>query len=203
VDVLASKYRIPVYVTGNTLLNCRFNIDQDLIRYFKAHEEINVGELSVVGFPKLHDANDPHSFYVKLGKIKVAVLTDIGKPCVNVVNSLADCNAAFLEANYDEQLLETGNYPAYLKKRIRSNVGHLSNTQALELFLKTRGPQLTHLILAHLSKENNCPILVKDLFESKAENTRVVVASRDRESEVFEITGKYVKVGQLNIFEEA
>ena len=70
-----------------------------------------------------------------------------------------------MEANYDEEMLEKGPYPFHLKKRISSDVGHLSNKQAMELFVQHRSPKLSHLLLSHLSKENN--ILLKELKSSE------------------------------------
>lgn len=80
-----------------------------------------------------------------------------------------------------------GNYPYYLKQRISGDDGHLSNTQALELFTKHRSSLLEHLILAHLSKNNNSPELVERLFSQQAGSTRITVASRYQETAVFSI----------------
>jgi phosphoribosyl 1,2-cyclic phosphodiesterase len=82
-------------------------------------------------------------------------------------------------------MLNKGNYPYYLKKRISSDNGHLSNTQALELFMKHKGKQLSHLILSHLSKNNNSADLVSRLFNEKAGDTKVIVASRYGETPLF------------------
>ena len=115
------------------------------------------------------------------------MFTDLGFACEKLIDHFSKCHAAFLEANYDEEMLEKGHYPFYLKKRIRSEHGHLSNAQALELFLKHRSPFLSQLILAHLSKENNSPLLVEEIFSAQAGETKITVASRYEESEVFMI----------------
>ena len=86
---------------------------------------------------------------------------------------------AFLEANYDDELLENGRYPYHLKRRIRGGNGHLSNKQAAEAFYNPFGqPHLSHLLLSHLSKNNNDPDLVQQLFDAICGDTKVVVASR-------------------------
>ena len=82
----------------------------------------------------------PYSFIIGCNGVQVGVFTDIGKPCEHVIRHFKLCHAAFLECNYDEQMLENGRYPYHLKKRIRSEKGHLSNDQALELF-KSHRPQ--------------------------------------------------------------
>jgi len=188
VAVLSAKFKLPVYITTATLQNSRLSLHEDLIRTFNANEEVSIGELFVKPFPKFHDASDPYSFIVSNNEIKIGVLTDIGSACENVINNFKQCNAAFLEANYDEDMLENGNYPYYLKSRIRSDKGHLSNKQALEIFVDHKPEFMTHLLLSHLSKDNNDPQLVHDLFLKHAQNTTIVVASRYNESPVFRIT---------------
>jgi hypothetical protein len=79
-------------------------------------------------------------------------------------------------------MLLQGSYPAHLKARIRGGNGHLSNTQALELFKKYRPAFMSHLVLSHLSKNNNCPKLVSSLFTQHARGTEIVVASRYQET---------------------
>jgi phosphoribosyl 1,2-cyclic phosphodiesterase len=115
----------------------------------------------------------------------VGVFTDLGTVCDHVAHHLRQCHAAFLEANYDDRMLEEGRYPLYLKQRIRGAEGHLSNLQALDLFLEHRSVNLKLLVLSHLSAENNDPQKVNDLFSPYANGTRIAVASRYEESEVF------------------
>jgi phosphoribosyl 1,2-cyclic phosphodiesterase len=117
----------------------------------------------------------------------VGVFTDIGAPCEHLIRQFGECHAAFLEANYDEQMLEQGRYPYYLKNRVRGGKGHLSNKQALELFTTHRSPFMSHLVLSHLSENNNCPKLVRELFTQHANGTEIVVASRYEETAVYHI----------------
>ena len=99
------------------------------------------------------------------------------------------CHAAFLEANYDDDMLQNGKYPHHLKKRISGDKGHLSNFQALTLFMEHRPPFMTHLILSHLSKDNNHPDIALKLFSNVAGSTEIVVASRYEATAVYEIIG--------------
>jgi len=187
IPVLARKYKLPVYITYVTLQNSRMDFSGVDVIPFRAYEPVSIGQLAVTGFPKFHDARDPHSFIVAYNAIKVGVFTDIGAPCEHVIHHFKQCNAAFLEANYDEGLLDRSYYPYYLKQRIRGGKGHLSNEQALNLFMDHRPEFMSHLLLSHLSKNNNCPDLVKELFSLNAETTEVIVASRYEETPVFEI----------------
>jgi phosphoribosyl 1,2-cyclic phosphodiesterase len=184
--VLAKKYNLPVYITNNTLRNGVY-VNRALVHDFRAYEPVTIGGLEVNAFPKLHDAADPYSFVVSHDGIKVGVFTDIGRACENLIYYFGQCHAAFLESNYDEHMLEVGGYPYYLKKRISSDRGHLSNKQALELFLEHRPAFMSHLFLSHLSKNNNCPKLVGELFNSNAGGVKIVVASRYEETAVYTI----------------
>lgn len=188
IPVLAAKYGLPVYITTNTLRNCRFRLEKKLIHTFQANVPVAIGELLVTAFPKFHDAVDPYSFVVTSGNVRVGVFTDIGAPCQHLTHYFQQCHAAFLESNYDEVLLEKGKYPYYLKNRIRSGHGHLSNTQALTFFKAHRPAYMSHLILSHLSNENNCPKLVYDLFSEHANDTEIIVASRFEATPVYTIT---------------
>ncbi|MGY0040326.1 MBL fold metallo-hydrolase [Pedobacter sp. NJ-S-72] len=188
-NVMAKKYRIPVYITPGTIGNSKLELPEDLVNSFSSHQVIPIGSLQITCFPKIHDAAEPHSFMVSCGDIKVGVFTDLGIVCEQLTLHFKQCDAAFLETNYDEELLQNGNYPYYLKKRISDGFGHLSNKQALELFTTSRPANLTHLLLAHLSKDNNNPLLVETLFKEHAQDTMIIVASRDMETPLFTISG--------------
>ncbi|MGC4100729.1 MBL fold metallo-hydrolase [Ferruginibacter sp.] len=187
VSTLAHKYSLPVYITQLTAKHGPRLIGH-LSRSFKANEPIAVGELLVTAFAKQHDAADPHSFIISYNNTTVGVFTDIGIACENVLHYFKQCHAVFLEANYDEDMLENGRYPIHLKNRIRGGEGHLSNKQALELFIQHRPPFMTHLLLSHLSKENNTPELAEKLFHTHAGAIEVVVASRYTATDVYTIT---------------
>jgi phosphoribosyl 1,2-cyclic phosphodiesterase len=188
VEILAKKYKLPVYITPPTLRNARLSVPRSQIFSFEAYQPVQVGALSVLPFPKKHDACDPHSFTITYRELTVGVFTDIGQPCEHVIRHLGQCRAAFLEANYDEEMLEQGKYPIYLKRRIRGGHGHLSNRQALQLFTSCKPSYMSHLLLSHLSQENNNPQLVQELFSAHAQATEIVVASRFYETPVYTIS---------------
>ena len=189
VSSISKKYKIPVYVTRGTLQNGRFELKEELIRTFKAYEPIAVGSLTITGFPKLHDASDPHSFIVEGNQVCIGIFTDIGSACEHVVRNFRQCHAAFLESNYDHDMLVRGSYPWQLKERIRGDYGHLSNDQARELVLEHKPTFMSHLFLSHLSQDNNSPRLVKELFEKIAGDTEIVIAGRRKETKLYHIRG--------------
>ena len=187
IPVIAKKYRLPVYITPPTLQRGGLTLDGELVISFGAFETVVIGGLHVTAFPKQHDASNPHSFLITCRDIKVGVFTDIGLVCENLIHHFSQCHAAFLEANYDDEMLDKGGYPYHLKRRIRGGHGHLSNKQAFELFTAHRPSFMTHLLLSHLSKNNNDPQLVQELFESRADGINIIVASRYVETEVYYI----------------
>ncbi len=192
VAVLAHKYSLPVYITNITATNGPKLISH-LAKTFIANKPITIGQLVVTPFTKQHDAADPHSFIITCNGVTVGVFTDIGAACTQVIHYFKQCHAIFLEANYDERLLENGRYPLHLKNRIRGGLGHLSNAQALELFIHHRPPFMKHVFLSHLSKENNTPELARQLFTAHANGIEIIVASRNEATAVYEITAAAIK----------
>jgi phosphoribosyl 1,2-cyclic phosphodiesterase len=136
----------------------------------------------------LHDAADSCGFIINYNNVTAGVFTDIGFACENVIHYFRQCHAAFLEANYDAVMLQSGRYPVMLKKRITGGKGHLSNAQALELFLAHKPPFMTHLFLSHLSHNNNNPSIVEELFNAHADGVKIIVTSRFKETELHTIT---------------
>ena len=187
VSRLSRKYQLPVYITESTRKEGRLMLKESLAIQFRAYEPVRIGNLSVTAFPKFHDATDPHSFLVAGDTVKVGIFTDIGQTCEHVIRHFEQCNAAFLESNYDEELLETGSYPLSLKNRIRDGRGHLSNKQALQLFMNHRPECMSHLFLSHLSENNNSPKIVKQLFSTIAGRTEIIIAPRVKETKLYHI----------------
>lgn len=183
---LAKKYKLPVYISPPTLQGCGFALPKELVHHFPC-QPVSIGALRITAFEKLHDAADPYSFVIEGNGVKIGVLTDIGKVCKQTIHYFRQCHAVFLESNYDEQMLEQGGYPQRLQNRIRGGKGHLSNDEALQLFVGHRAPYLSHLLLSHLSEQNNRPELALDLFSPFADEVTIAVASRYEESQVYHI----------------
>jgi len=186
-QVISKKYNLPVYITKGTQQNGKVTVEKKLLNRFRADKSVKIGELLVTAFTKMHDAGDPHSFTVSYSNITIGVFTDIGIVCENLTHHFKQCHAAFLESNYDENMLANGNYPTFLKHRITDGKGHLSNKQALDLFVNNKPAIMSHLILSHLSENNNDPAIVLDLFRKHCGNTKIVIASRFQETALFAI----------------
>ncbi len=187
VESIATKHKLPIYITPATFQQSKLRVMASQVFSFKAYEPVLIGGLSVLAFPKLHDAIDPHSFVVSGNGVNIGVFTDIGSPCNHVIDNFKKCHAIFLEANYDEGMLASGRYPPHLKNRISGKHGHLSNHQALELFMQHKPAYMGHVYLSHLSKDNNSPALALRMFTEKGGKANIVVASRDEASTVYTI----------------
>ena len=187
---LLKKFRIPVYISKNTLEASNLNLPEESIQFFESKIEISIGKFTITPFPIHHDAADPHGFYIIHAGMSAGIFNDVGHVCDQVKYYFSKCDAAFLECNYDEELLENGSYPKYLKERIKGPKGHLSNIQALELFKSHRSPRLKHLWLSHLSKENNDPERVKSLFEQERSGVSLLIAERNRQGPVIDLNRK-------------
>lgn len=188
-SVVANKYQLPVFLTNGTRRGCKLAIPDRLLHPLVDRQRVEVGDLSITSFRKHHDAADPHSFLIEGDGHTVGVFTDIGRVCEQIIHFFGLCDAVFLEANYDADMLMQGRYPIFLKNRIRGGYGHLSNAEALELFTTHRTPKLSHLFLSHLSRDNNDPDLVYRLFHQHRGDTEIVIAGRYSETGVYEIGG--------------
>ncbi len=188
IAVLSRKFKLPVYITEKTRIGGNVLVDTSLLHTFSGGSDVHIGDLRISAFSKYHDAAEPHSFIVSSGDTCVGIFTDIGRVCDNLIAHFKCCDAVFMEANYDEEMLEKSSYPYFLKQRIRGGSGHLSNKQALEVFLQHKSAHLSHVLLSHLSANNNCPDKALNLFLEHAGDVHVTVASRYKESEVFAIS---------------
>lgn len=185
--VLGNKLNIPVWLTEGTLNALRITNRPMNPSIIKPGRSIKINGFTVHPFLKNHDAAEPCSFRLEYDGWNIGVFTDIGEACDNLKKNLKLCHAVFIETNYDEKLLWDGSYPYILKRRVASAHGHLSNKQAFELIRDHSGPELLHVILSHLSGENNKPELASSEFDSLKDRFRVSIASRNEASEMFKL----------------
>jgi phosphoribosyl 1,2-cyclic phosphodiesterase len=152
---------VPFYMTAGTLRGAHPKSRPDAVEEIVPGQAFSVRHLQVDPFSVPHDVRDPVAFRVGLDGVWAGVITDLGRPTALVERKLASLKVAVLEFNHDQNRLTEGPYPWHLKQRIRSAHGHLSNRQAGTLLsgaLAGTSP-LRHLVLAHLSEENNTPEL--------------------------------------------
>ena len=197
VGILSRKYHLPVYANERTFQAMARTVGElpkwDR-RYFETGEDFYIGDMALHPFPISHDAAEPVGYRIYAGGTSVAVATDMGKMTKAVFNALSGTQVMVLESNYDPGLLmQNPHYSLYLKQRIRSAHGHLSNDDSARCLLELYNTGLRHVLLGHLSQENNTPELalstaVNALAEngiSPNEDITVDIAWRDRVSRMF------------------
>ena len=165
---LAEKYNKPIYLTYGTFKMCQKRIKKSYnltINIISPLDSLELDDFMVNVIPVPHDAREPVQFKFESEKTTLAIVTDLGFGNKELINSIQNINALILESNHDKNLLNKSRYPKNLKDRIRSNYGHLSNEESLEILKKINLDNLKWLGAAHLSKENNSPELVKDAWK--------------------------------------
>lgn len=162
--VFSRKYHVPIYATRGTLNAIRTirslgEIDENLFRVIRPEENVQIGTFEIHPFSVSHDARDPVAYRISDPNYRIGTVTDLGFFDQHIINDLRDCDLLYIEANHDVRMLETGPYPYRLKVRIAGNYGHLSNEDAGRLACCLMNEKVQHIILGHLSKENNYPKL--------------------------------------------
>ncbi len=161
-EVLTRKNRIPAFTTNNvwnSILSPEKNISRDCIREISIQQKFHLAGFDIEAFPVFHDAPETIGFHICAGDKKITIVTDLGHICQTAGQYIKAANLLVIESNYDEQMLIDGSYPYYLKKRIQSDNGHLGNHQTSLFLAEILSDNLSHICLAHLSKNNNTPEL--------------------------------------------
>ncbi|MBN2282061.1 MAG: MBL fold metallo-hydrolase [Candidatus Marinimicrobia bacterium] len=195
IGVFARKYKTPVYLTEFTRNILPADLLKNVIvKTFTTGDTFHIANITFKSFHIPHDAVDPVGFIISSKDKHMAHLTDLGKPIQSVIYQLNSYSfdLVFLESNHDPEMLRTGPYPLKLQMRIKSRDGHLSNDQSLELLTKiNQNGHLRHLVLGHLSEENNHPDLVRNIFQRyKTENNhnfQITIAKQTEPTNIIEL----------------
>ncbi len=169
VGVLSRKYDLPICATQGTWVGMAKKIGKiapQNVRVIEAHRDFYLGRLNIMPFSIPHDAADPVGYSFNLGGIKCAVATDLGCIRPGWMDEVAGCDVLLLESNHDVDMLHAGRYPYDLKKRILGKRGHLSNDDCGRACVELVKRGVRHIILGHLSHENNHPDLALLTVES-------------------------------------
>lgn len=195
--VFTRKYKVPIYSTLPTWKKILKDksigvLDTDLFCEIKPNQSIFVKGIEIHPFSTSHDAADPVCYTFTKDNKKISVATDLGCYDDYILENLSGSNVLFIEANHDIRMLEVGGYPYFLKQRILSDTGHLCNEVSGKLVSEVMNHGLSHVILGHLSKDNNMPEiayesvrleLAERLLESQ-HTYQISVAKRDENSEL-------------------
>jgi len=160
----ARKFGIPVYLTPGTYHHKKMG-ELPFLNKINCHSPFEVGSLSITPVAVPHDAKEPCQYLVSSKEITIGILTDLGHITPHVRDKYRECDALLLECNHDVTMLQDGSYPYQLKQRVAGDYGHLNNVQAAELLDTINLERLRHLIISHISGENNLPNLAQDAVQ--------------------------------------
>lgn len=161
---MARKFGLTVWLTHGTWRNLQ---ERDIrVQEISPHDVFTIGDLEVIPYPVPHDATEPVQFVFGDGQHRLGVLTDAGCTTPHIESTLNGCDALVLECNHDRDMLQNGNYPPSLKQRVGGRLGHLSNEQAACILARLETGRLQHLLAAHLSAQNNQPVLAVNALSS-------------------------------------
>ncbi|MFW5999607.1 MAG: MBL fold metallo-hydrolase [Halanaerobiaceae bacterium] len=194
--VLSRRYDIPIYTTEKTWEEAGSDLGEiESCNQCLLEEEFLLGGLEIQSFATSHDACDPRGYIIRDVDAAIGIATDTGRIPDGLQEKFHGLDCMVVESNHDLEMLMTGSYPWALKKRIRSNLGHLSNDDAAALLPEVVGSNRPLIFLAHLSEDNNIPdlalITVKNNLEDKGisvgEDVRLTCANRNHPTRLYEV----------------
>jgi phosphoribosyl 1,2-cyclic phosphodiesterase len=160
----AAQHRLAVWLTYGTraaLAESGKAAGEVQTHLIEGRAAFALGGIQVQPYTVPHDAREPVQFVLSDGGFRLGVLTDIGASTAHVEATLSGCDALVLECNHDLDLLWSGDYPKWLKERIAGPFGHLDNAAARRLLAALDRSRLKHVVAAHLSQQNNRPLLAQ------------------------------------------
>ncbi|AAK81463.1 phosphoribosyl 1,2-cyclic phosphodiesterase [Clostridium acetobutylicum] len=196
VGVLSRKYNIPIYaneLTWKAMMNSIGKIKDDNIKII-TQDYIEIKDMNILNYKIPHDAASPCGYKILSGNKSACVATDLGHFADEVKSKISDADVILLESNHDVEMLKFGPYPYPLKRRILSEVGHLSNEDCGKAIVDIAKKGKKKIILGHLSRTNNYPELayktvVNELVQNGIEidgDISISMAKRDMPSNYIE-----------------
>ena len=161
---LGEALNVPVYATEKVhdgIRRSRF-VEEVLIQYRHVVEKevpFFIRDFRITAFEAPHDSSDNVGYSIEYRDQTFVILTDAGHITDTVRAYLSKANHLVIETNYDEEMLKSGAYPAFLKERMSSATGHLSNRYTADFIASIFTPALKNIWLCHLSRDNNHPEL--------------------------------------------
>jgi phosphoribosyl 1,2-cyclic phosphodiesterase len=187
---LARKHRVPVYMTWLTAPAIDWGEYSPVVESFQAGACLAIGGIEVTSFSIPHDAVDPIGFTFRAQGIKIAMVTDLGYVPESIRFHVAGAQVLLLESNHDLEMLRVGPYPWSVKQRVMSRLGHLSNLSVRDFLSDGFDHRTPHLILGHLSEQNNHPEIVRrlaaDAIAERGLDTNLEIASQHQPGAVLQ-----------------
>lgn len=182
--------RATIYMTHLTAPSIEWSQPPARLETFQAGSSFPVGDVEVQSFSIPHDARDPVGFCFEAQGVRIGVATDLGYIPVSVKYHLRRADLLLLEANHDLDMLKVGPYPWSVKQRVMSRVGHLSNLVMHDYLLEDLNSSTAHLVLGHLSEQNNHPEIVRlmasQALEQRGLGPSLAIAEQHQPSDVFQ-----------------
>ncbi len=184
---------LPVYATAEVHKGIDRNycvarkVNPDLRHYITPGTTEQMGEFKVTPFHVPHDSSDNVGYFLEVEGATFCIITDAGCVTEEMKEFISRANYLVIEANHDKEMLKNGHYPQYLKDRILSDTGHLSNDDCADAIAKNATERLRYVWLCHLSEENNHPELARKTIEAILRSYGIVTGT-DFELEVLKRT---------------
>jgi phosphoribosyl 1,2-cyclic phosphodiesterase len=182
-EVLIRKNSLPAFTTHKiweSILTPQKKISRDCVREISIQQRFHLAGFDIEAFLVYHDAPETVGFHICAGDKKITIATDLGHICQTAAPYIKEANLLVIESNYDEEMLVNGNYPYYLKSRIKSDNGHLGNHQTSVFLADIFNDNLNHICLAHLSKNNNSPEKALQTLQQTFSERGIILNSQQR-----------------------
>jgi len=189
---LALALKAPIYITGPTREVIQWDPRLRAFETFAPGKKFTIGDFEIAPFSIPHDAVDPVAFTFTAEGVKVGVITDLGHVPQLVKQHALGCHCLVFESNHDLDMLKTGPYPWFIKQRVMSRHGHLSNNATAGFLADDYDGTAEVLVLAHLSDKNNHPGLAmhsaKQAFDKRGKGrpSELHLASQTEPTKVFQ-----------------
>lgn len=189
VGSISADFTLPIYATREVHAGINRNycvtkkVAPELVRYVEKGKTLTLGDFQVTPFGVPHDSADNVGYFIEAGGTDFCLITDAGMVTDEMKSFISRAHHLVIEANHDEEMVQSGPYPQFLKERILSGTGHLSNRSCGEAVAQNMSEGLKHVWLCHLSEENNHPELARKTVESVLRSYGIV-AGADLQLEV-------------------
>jgi phosphoribosyl 1,2-cyclic phosphodiesterase len=158
---LAQEWNATVYLTAGACAALEWARALPRVETFRPGERFPVGDIEVTPFLTPHDATEPVGFTFQCQGLKTALVTDIGFVTELIKQQVRGADCLIMESNHDLEMLRHGPYPWFVKQRVLSRLGHLSNLELGRFLEEDFDAHARYLILAHLSENNNHPEIAR------------------------------------------
>ncbi len=176
-SAMVNEHRIPFYALAECHEGIKYNhfaryADDDLFNEITPETAIEIAGLKITPFAVSHDGRGAVGYHIQNSHSSLSIVTDTGTITDEALPYLKKSTAIVLESNYDTEMLMSGPYPAFLKNRVDSETGHLSNAQAAAFFREHYHERMSHIYLCHLSQQNNRPDLAIQATKEALQQTK-------------------------------